>query len=272
MSSSHGALCRAGLLVAILTAGCSETESNGNLDSISARGDSIAALAMRGFTSTDSAAAMAVAAQQVRDEISSRTRDTSELGRARRPAEAAAETAAGQVIVGTSESSAPPPVADLPSPTPIPTPAPTPVPPISDARARARALGDTVRGVVAVVGAASMSQVTIQVAQGGSVMLNGMAVGDIGRLAGAEVVARGVRTSPGELVVADYSVRRIDGVDATDGLLIAAADGLMLSMRDGERRRVSNAPAGLQALVGTRVWIAGSLERPTAFGRISRGR
>jgi hypothetical protein len=55
-------------------------------------------------------------------------------------------------------------------------------------------------------------------------------------------------------------------------MLLAGADGLVLLSRDGERRRVANAPAGLRAMVGARVWIAGSLERPTSFGRISRAR
>jgi hypothetical protein len=159
----------------------------------------------------------------------------------------------------------PPPARDLP-------PVPGPVVPADDPAQRARTVGDTVRGVVGVSGTAPMTQVTVQPLDGTLITVNGMAAGDISRLAGAEIVVRGVRTSPREVVVTEYVVRRVEGADAVDGMLLSGTEGLMLLSRDGERRRVANAPAGLRALVGSRVWIAGSLERPTAFGRISRAR
>lgn len=241
-------------------------DDEGALDSIAARGDSIASLAMRGFTAADSAAAMAQGAQRVRDELSERLRDTSE--RAPAPVVAAppvAETAAGQVVVGRPPVVSPPNVDD-------PPPVSVGRAPRVDAGAdRSRALGDTVRGIVEVVGTAPMTRVTVRSIDGATVTLNGMAASDLGRIAGTDVVVRGVRTSPVEFVAADFNVRRVDGVEAIDGMLVGAADGLMLQLRDGTRRRVGAAPAGLRALVGTRVWIAGSLERPTSFGRITRG-
>ncbi|MCU0634107.1 MAG: hypothetical protein MUE41_04460 [Gemmatimonadaceae bacterium] len=264
------AACLLALVVLTGTAACDRREGNelfadgANVDSLAARGDSVAALAMRGFTAADSARAGAEGAQRVRDEISQRTLDTARAAPKSVAQPPVAETAAGQVIVGRTPVMSPPTATDLPASSRVPPP------PLGDADARSRALGDSVRGIAAVVGTAPMTQVVVKLADGASITLNGMAASDVGRLAGAEVVVRGVRTSPLELVVADYAVRRVDGADAADGMLIATADGLALLARDGTRRPVSNAPPALRAMVGSRVWIAGSLERPTAFGRIGR--
>jgi hypothetical protein len=246
----------------LCAAACTNSESDASFDSIAARGDSIAALAMRGFTTADSAAAIAEGARRVQTEMSEQIRGGGADQRQQ------AETSAGQIVVGTTGAGPipPPPAQDLPS---VPSRGPAVPVPSDDP---ARSVGDTVRGIVAVVGTAPMTQVTVQTADGSSVTVNGMAAGDIGRLGGAEVVIRGVRTSPREIVVTEYTVRTVDGVAAADGMLLAEANGLVLATSDGTRRRVSNAPAGLRALVGTRVWIAGSLERPTSFGRISRAR
>ncbi|MCU0634477.1 MAG: hypothetical protein MUE41_06355 [Gemmatimonadaceae bacterium] len=269
---SRAGIAGLGLLLLASVVGCdrggSGTSFAGdgeNLDSLAARGDSIAALAMRGFTAADSAQAVAEGAQRVRDEISRRTRDTTTTeGRAVTRA-TAAETSAGQVIVGASPVVPPRVATDLPAASPVP-------PPIAGDLSRARALGDSIRGIVAVVGSAPMTQVVVRLTDGSTVTLNGMAASDIGRVAGTEVMVRGVRTTPMEMVAAEFAVRTVEGMPAADGMLVATSDGLVLLGRDGTRRQVSNAPPSLRALAGARVWIAGSLERPTAFGRISRGR
>jgi hypothetical protein len=263
-------------LAACLVAGCGPddrvalTADDDNLDSLALRGDSVVALARRGFTAADSASALAQGAQRARDALRAGTvsaTDAPPAGAVASPGDAAPGDTAPvrEVVVGT-RSALPPrtPPAEPPRPVTGGTLAPA---------AGARGTGsDTLRGLIAVVGSAPMTQVVVTPPGGGQVALNGMAAGELGALGGAEVMVRGVRTSPRELVVADYAVRAVDGVAATDGMLIATGDGLVLQARDGTRRTVRNAPAELRALVGTRVWIAGSLERPVSFGRIRRGR
>ena len=69
-------------------------------------------------------------------------------------------------------------------------------------------------------------------------------------------MVRGVRTTPRDLVVADYVVRAMDGVPALDGRLAGGANGWWLDMSDGTgRRRLSSLPAALEGMEGARVWI-----------------
>jgi hypothetical protein len=104
-------------------------------------------------------------------------------------------------------------------------------------------------------------------------MLSGLATSGMQRLEGAEVVVRGVRVSPRDIVVADYIVRNMRGVPAYDGVLQVGDDGYVLILSDGSgRKRFTSAPAGLREMSGARVWLAvpEGTTAPRSFGLISR--
>jgi hypothetical protein len=135
-----------------------------------------------------------------------------------------------------------------------------------------RAGGDSVRGTVTLVGNAPARHAVLKDAHGSIITLSGMATSGLAGLEGAEVVARGVRVTPRDVVVSGYLVRAVDGVPAWDGRLEESADGWALQLTDGSgRKRISAPSATLRALVGARVWIsmrAGNT--PTAFGVVGR--
>ena len=121
----------------------------------------------------------------------------------------------------------------------------------SDLAVRTRA--DSVRGVVTLVGAAPTRQVVLRVA-GNDVSVSGMATSGLGRLAGTEVMVRGVKVTPRDIVVSDYLVRASDGVPAWDGTL---DEGGGLRLTDGSGYKLlPSVPAALRSMVGARVWVA----------------
>jgi hypothetical protein len=139
---------------------------------------------------------------------------------------------------------------------------------------RAAATADTLRGTVAVVGAAPLGRVVLRPAAGGAeVELVGPQREALARVAGAEVVAVG-RPAPGTapgpaLEAASFTVTAVDGQPAVDGRLEREAGRLVLVTADGRRIRLVRPPAALEAWVGARVWVAGPLDRePQAFGMI----
>jgi len=137
----------------------------------------------------------------------------------------------------------------------------------SDLAGRTRA--DSVRGVVTLVGAEPARQVVLRV-DGNDVSLSGMATSGLGRLAGTEVMVRGVKITPRDIVVSDYVVRASDGVPAWDGTL--EEDGA-LRLTDGSGRKwLPSVPAALRGMVGARVWVAFKAGSVTAdsYGIISR--
>ncbi|HEY0931917.1 MAG TPA: hypothetical protein VGE27_18485, partial [Gemmatimonas sp.] len=95
-------------------------------------------------------------------------------------------------------------------------------------------------------------QVVLQTAEA-TVALSGMATTGMSRLVGKEVVVRGVKVTPRDIVVSDYIVRAVDGVPAFDGVLDAEG---ALRLTDGSGVRRLTVPAPLRAYVGARVWIA----------------
>jgi hypothetical protein len=111
--------------------------------------------------------------------------------------------------------------------------------------------GDTLRGVVTVIGADATKQVVLRTAQGANISLSGMVTTGLARLAGAGIVVRGIKVSPRDVVVSN-------GVPAFDGKLEGAADtGWWLQLTDGSgKKRLGALPSPLQGLEGTRVWIA----------------
>lgn len=142
----------------------------------------------------------------------------------------------------------------------------------SGAGARSRA--DSMRGVIKLVGNAPALQAVLQVADAAApVTLSGMATTGMQRLEGADVVVRGVRIGPRDIVVADYFVRSMNGMPAYDGILQTGDDGFALVLSDGSgRKRLTALPDSLRELSGTRVWVAmpdGS-SAPRSFGYIGR--
>lgn len=137
----------------------------------------------------------------------------------------------------------------------------------SDLAGRTR--GDSVRGVVTIVGAEPARQVVLRV-DGNNVSLSGMATTGLGRLAGTEVMVRGVKITPRDIVVSDYLVRASDGVPAWDGTLDEDG-GLRLTDGSG-RKRLPSVPSALRGMVGARVWVAFKEGSATAdsYGIIGR--
>jgi hypothetical protein len=82
---------------------------------------------------------------------------------------------------------------------------------------------------------------------------------------GSEVVVRGVRVSPRDVVVAEYFVRAADGVPAYDGVILG--DG-SLRLSDGSGVKRVPIPIGMQGMTGARVWVAPKDGKPQAYGLI----
>ena len=128
---------------------------------------------------------------------------------------------------------------------------------------------DSLRGIVTLIGA-EPARVVVLRADGIDVTLSGMAATGLHRIAGTEVVVRGVQVTPRDIVVRDYFVRASGGVPAWDGTL---EDGGELRLSDGTgRQRLPSVPGPLRGLVGTRVWVAFKPGSTTAdsYGIIGR--
>ena len=121
-----------------------------------------------------------------------------------------------------------------------------------------RSRGDTLRGVVTLVGAEPTKQVMLKVVGNANpIALSGMATAGLSRLVGVELMVRGVIITPRDVVVSDYLVRAVNGVPAYDGRLESGDSGVFLLLTDGSGRKpVAALPAPLQGMNGTRVWIA----------------
>ena len=137
-----------------------------------------------------------------------------------------------------------------------------------------RSRADSVRGVITLLGTAPAVQAVLKVADDADpVTLSGMATSGMQRLAGAEVVVRGVRVSPRDIVVAEYIVRGMKGVPAYDGVLLASDDGYALELSDGTgRKRLASVPGALRGMSGVRVWLAipSGSSTPQSYGLIRR--
>ena len=137
-----------------------------------------------------------------------------------------------------------------------------------------RTRADTVRGIVTLIGVAPGQQVVLRADNGGStVTLSGMATSGLSKLAGMEVVIRGIKVTPRDVVVSDYIVRAADGVPAFDGRLSEGSEGTYLQLTDGTgRKRIASLPSALRGLSGVRVWIAIAPGANTAhrYGLVTR--
>ncbi len=145
---------------------------------------------------------------------------------------------------------------------------------LAGSNAEARVRRDTARGVVTMVGGPSSPQMVLMASDGHTeITMSGMATTGMSRLAGAEIVVRGFKTSPRDVVVSDYIVRAMKGVPAYDGTLEQSEGAWVLVLTDGTgRKRLPSVPPALRALPGTRVWVTirpGS-DSPDAYGLIRR--
>ncbi len=134
------------------------------------------------------------------------------------------------------------------------------------------ARGDTLRGVLTLVGSAPARQVVLSTTTSKApVSLSGMVTSGLTRLAGAEIVVRGVKITPRDWVITTYVVRAMNGIAAFDGVLEESNGSWTLRLTDtGLSKRITSAPAALKASVGSRVWVtmnAGS-STPLAYGVI----
>jgi hypothetical protein len=129
---------------------------------------------------------------------------------------------------------------------------------------------DTARGIVEVVGAEPMSWVSLRT-DAGPVQIEGAAAESLRWASGAEVWVSGSRGEDGRFLVEAFRVRSVDGVEATDGVLEVDGDAAVLVTADGDRVRYAPAAAGLRALEGHHVWIAGRPGgEPRSWGLLDR--
>jgi hypothetical protein len=127
-----------------------------------------------------------------------------------------------------------------------------------------RARGDSVRGLLVWQGEGATRSVVLR-AGTTVVALSGMATTGISKLAGSEIMVRGVRVTPRDFVVADYVVRASDSVPAFDGVVV---DARTLRLTDGGTLKRVPLPASLQGMIGSRVWVAVKDGAPHAYGLV----
>lgn len=128
------------------------------------------------------------------------------------------------------------------------------------------ARGDTLRGVLTMIGTEPARQVVLK--RGDQLIsLSGMATTGLSRLVGTEIVVRGVQVTPRDVVVNDYLVRAAQGTPAFDGTL---DENGALRLTDGSGTKRVPLPADLRGLIGTRVWVAVKNGAAVAGGVIAR--
>ena len=131
--------------------------------------------------------------------------------------------------------------------------------------------GDTLRGVLTVVGTGLAKQVALRANGGAStVTLSGIATNGLAQLAGTEIMVRGLKTSPRDIVVLSYVVRAVGGVPAWDGVLQLTGGQWMLRLTEGGFKKVGSVPEVLKGRPGARIWmsIKSGGSRPEAYGAI----
>ena len=110
-----------------------------------------------------------------------------------------------------------------------------------------RSKGDSVRGVLTLVGTEPARQVVLRNGDT-NIALSGMATTGLSKLVGTEVVVHGVQITPRDVVVNEYIVRSANGVPAYDGTL--DENGVLRLTDGGGTKRVplftSSAITGLR--------------------------
>jgi len=161
--------------------------------------------------------------------------------------------------------------------------------------------GDTLRGLVTIVGNEPVTTVMIAVrgavgdagtgsgqqsngALGGtSYALTGASLPLLRNVVGLEIMVEGRRTSeraaegsPAGVPVFDvrrFVVRAANGVSAIDGTVISRGGAFSLRMADSSEVLMPALPASLKRVVGARVWVAGRVDAPAeSYGVIALSR
>lgn len=136
-----------------------------------------------------------------------------------------------------------------------------------------RTASDSLRGVVERVGSEPGSALILRASDDAACAL--ILPPPPPPLDGLEVVVWGARRAPSApmpgvpcaVAVQRYAVRAVDGAVAHDGRLRLAGSDYSLETTDGVRHPLREVPAALRAMVGARVFWAGSLDRaPVAYG------
>jgi hypothetical protein len=128
--------------------------------------------------------------------------------------------------------------------------------------------GDTLRGMIQVVGSEPATWIVLQPSPEQAVTLAGQRE-VLEQMAGLEVVVRGRSEAGGEFRVDAVTVRAANGVPAVDGVLHREDGGYVLRTTGGERFAVPHLPEPLRERVGWRIWLAGPLDRsPDSYGLI----
>src|SRR4051812_1146217 len=129
--------------------------------------------------------------------------------------------------------------------------------------------GDTVRGIVSVVGTSRDQHGMIAPAGGGRrVELTGRSAALIGHPAGAAVMVAGPRSGT-SIEPPRFIVRTVDGAPAIDGTLNREGSALFIVTSDGTRTRTAVPPPALDGHEGARVWITGDPSKAvSSFGFI----
>jgi hypothetical protein len=133
-------------------------------------------------------------------------------------------------------------------------------------RAVAPARGDTGRGTLVPAPAGSGGTMALR-AEGRLIQLSGVGTTGLTPLNGTEVMVRGVRVTPRDLVVTEFFVRGWNGLPAVDGTILA--DG-SLRASDGSGIIRGIVPPLLRGRIGARVWIAIRGGQPVQFDLIER--
>ena len=104
----------------------------------------------------------------------------------------------------------------------------------------------------------------------GRTPLSGPLVSVLRRVAGLEVMVAGGRDASGAFRVERFLVRAAGGDPVEDGELTREGDRYLLLTEDGRRLPLDALPAALRDRAGWRVWIAGPIDHPAAFGIVAQ--
>ena len=135
-------------------------------------------------------------------------------------------------------------------------------------------MGDTVRGMVKMDGSGAGSRPILTTNGGKTVItLSGMGTDGLSQVLGSDVVVRGMRVSPRDIVVSGFIVRAVNGMPTVDGRLMRAGSDWVIELSDKSGlHKLSAVPGALQAFEGARVWVAeeGKNAVPQLYGVIAR--
>lgn len=141
-------------------------------------------------------------------------------------------------------------------------------------------LPDTARGIVRLVGSTPMTTLILarNDVAGETLSLTGPSQALLRNVVGVEVAIVGRQTSDRDVlasprgawtfIVDSFYVRAADGTAAHDGVLEQVNGQYRLRLADGTTRPIGTLPDALREHVGSRIYIVGSPDRPSAWGII----